>query len=103
LEVLDELARMDRRVDELERLITGPSMRTRHPVWPTAPWSRSASRRRGGDVPDRGDPRAGFGRHQDDVVTASSPLGQALVGRRTRIRSATRCGCQKVGARHATW
>ena len=78
LEELDDLARMDRRIDEIERLLAGPD------VSGTAPGLADGTvvtlRFPDGDVatyrivaiPEE---------NGDDVVTAGSPLGQALVGR----------------------
>jgi transcription elongation factor GreA len=83
LEGLDDLARMDRRIGEVERLIAGLGAHDTPPG--LADGTVVTLRFPDGDVatfrvvsiPEQA-PADG----QDDVVTASSPLGQALVGRR---------------------
>jgi transcription elongation factor GreA len=83
LEGLDDLARMDRRIGELERLIAGSGAVKSPPG--LADGTVVTLRFPDGDVatfrivaiPEQA-PADG----QDDVVTAGSPLGQALVGRR---------------------
>jgi len=82
LEGLDDLARMDQRIDEIERLIAGPGALDTSPG--LVDGTVVTLRFPGGDVatfrvvaiPEQA-PADG----QDDVVTAGSPLGQALVGR----------------------
>ena len=83
LEGLDDLGRMDRRIGELERLIADPDARDTPPGLPDG--TVVTLRFPDGDegafrvvaIPEQvADYR------QDDVVTAGSPLGQALVGRR---------------------
>jgi transcription elongation factor GreA len=79
LEGLDDLARMDQRIDELQRLLAGPGTRPgladgtvvtlRFPDGEAATFRIVT-------IPEQAS-AAG----QDDVVTADSPLGQALVGR----------------------
>ena len=83
LEGLDDLARMDQRIDEIERLIAGPGALDEPPG--LADGTVVTLRFPGGDV-------ATFrvvaiteeapADDQDDVITADSPLGRALVGRR---------------------
>jgi transcription elongation factor GreA len=83
LEGLDDLARMDRRIDELERLLADPAaldtpaglvdgttVTLRFPDGDESTFRIVA-------IPEQAP--AG---DQDDVVTAESPIGQALVGRR---------------------
>jgi transcription elongation factor GreA len=82
LEGLDELSRLDRRIDEIERLIAGPDALDTGPG--LADGTVVTLRFPDGDVliyrivtiPEEA-PADG----RDDVVTASSPLGQALVGK----------------------
>ena len=82
LEGLDDLARMDRRIEELERLLADPAALDRPAglVDGTTVTLRFAdgeeSTFRIVTIPEQ----ATQG-EQDDVVTAASPLGQALVGR----------------------
>lgn len=82
LEGLDDLARMDRRIDEIERLLADPAA-LGTPAG-LVDGTTVTLRFSGGDeatfrivaIPEQapdGD--------QDDVVTAGSPLGEALVGR----------------------
>jgi transcription elongation factor GreA len=83
LEGLDDLSRMDRRIAEIERLIAGPGALNTPPG--LAESTVVTLRFPDGDeatfrivaIPEQA-PAEG----QDDVVTTSSPLGQALVGRR---------------------
>jgi transcription elongation factor GreA len=83
LEGLDDLSRMDRRIAEIERLIAGPGALNTPPG--LADGTVVTLRFPDGDeatfrivaIPEQA-PAEG----QDDVVTTSSPLGQALVGRR---------------------
>jgi transcription elongation GreA/GreB family factor len=83
LEGLDDLSRMDQRIAEIERLIAGPGAPNTPPG--LADGTIVTLRFSGGDeatfrivaIPEQA-PADG----QDDVVTVSSPLGQALVGRR---------------------
>jgi transcription elongation factor GreA len=83
LEGLDDLSRMDQRIAEIERLIAGPGAPNTPPG--LADGTIVTLRFPGGDeatfrivaIPEQA-PADG----QDDVVTVSSPLGQALVGRR---------------------
>ena len=78
LEELDDLARMDRRIAEIERLLAGQDMAGTAPG--LADGTVVTLRFPDGDVatyrivaiPEE---------NGDDVVTAGSPLGQALVGR----------------------
>jgi transcription elongation factor GreA len=82
LEGLDDLARMDRRIEELERLLADP-----------AAWETPAGLVDGTTVtlrfPDGDEatyrivvvPEQAPAADRDDVLTASSPLGQALAGR----------------------
>lgn len=83
LEGLDDLARLDRRIGEIERLIADPGasgtpagladgtvVRLRFPDGDEATFRIVA-------IPEQAPPDG-----QDEVVTAGSPLGQALVGRR---------------------
>ena len=83
LEGLDDLARMDRRIDELQRLLADPAA-LETPAG-LADGTMVTLRFADGDestfrvvaIPEQaptGD--------QDDVVTADSPIGRALVGRR---------------------
>ena len=82
LEGLDELARLDRRIAEIERLIAGAEVPDARPG--LADGTQVTLRFPDGDVatlrivaiPEQA-PTDG----EDDVVTASSPLGQALVGK----------------------
>jgi transcription elongation GreA/GreB family factor len=82
LEGLDDLSRMDQRIAEIERLIAGPGVPDTPPG--LADGTVVTLRFPDGDVatfrivaiPEQA-PADG----QDDVITASSPLGQALVGR----------------------
>jgi transcription elongation factor GreA len=82
LEGLDDLSRMDRRIAEIERLIAGPGALNTPPG--LADGTVVTLRFPDGDeatfrivaIPEQA-PAEG----QDDVVTTSSPLGQALVGR----------------------
>jgi transcription elongation factor GreA len=82
LEGLDDLARMDRRIEELERLLADPAALDT-PAG-LADGTTVTLRFADGDestfrvvaVPEQAPPDA-----QHDVVTAASPLGQALVGR----------------------
>ena len=82
LEGLDDLSRMDRRIAEIERLIAGPGALNTPPG--LAEGTVVTLRFPDGDeatfrivaIPEQA-PAEG----QDDVVTTSSPLGQALVGR----------------------
>ena len=82
LEGLDDLARMDRRIEELERLIADPA--ARETPAGLADGATVTLRFPDGDevtyrvvaIPEQA-PVA----ERDDVVTASSPLGQALAGR----------------------
>jgi transcription elongation GreA/GreB family factor len=82
LEGLDDLARMDRRIDEIERLLADPAA-LETPAG-LADGTTVTLRFSGGDeatfrivaIPEQAP--AG---DQDDVVTAGSPLGEALVGR----------------------
>lgn len=80
LEGLDDLARMDRRIDELERLLADPAaletpagladgttVTLRFPEGDESTFRIVAIPEQAGD--------------QDDVVTADSPIGRALVGR----------------------
>lgn len=83
LEGLDDLARMDRRIDELKRLIADPGALDTPPgladgtmVTLRFPDGEEATFRIVA-VPEQAPAD-----DQDDVVTASSPLGQALVGQR---------------------
>ena len=77
LEELDDLARMDRRIAEIERLLAGQDMAGTAPG--LADGTMVTLRFPDGDVatyrivaiPEE---------NGDDVVTAGSPLGQALVG-----------------------
>jgi transcription elongation factor GreA len=79
---LDDLSRMDRRIAEIERLIAGPGALNTPPG--LADGTVVTLRFPDGDeatfrivaIPEQ-PPAEG----QDDVVTTSSPLGQALVGR----------------------
>lgn len=83
LEGLDDLARIDQRIGEIERLIADPAAANT----PGGPADGTVVRLRFPDgdeatlrivaIPEQA-PADG----QDDVVTAASPLGQALVGRR---------------------
>ena len=80
LEGLDDLARMDRRIGELERLLADPDALDTPPGLPDG--TEVTVRFPDGDVatfrivavPEAAAPGA-------DVVTAASPLGRALVGR----------------------
>ena len=80
LEGLDDLARMDRRIDELERLLTDPdALETSGGL---ADGTTVTLRFPGGEEATyRVVAVAEGAADQDDVLTASSPLGQALVGR----------------------
>jgi transcription elongation GreA/GreB family factor len=82
LEGLDELARMDRRIREIERLLAGPDAPDTLPG--LADGTVVTLRFPDGDVASfrivaitEEAPADG----QDDVVTTTSPLGRALVGR----------------------
>ena len=81
LEGLDDLSRADQRIDELERLLAGPGaldtppgltdgtvVTLRFPDGDEATYRIVAI------------PEQGAADDQDDVVTADSPLGRALVG-----------------------
>jgi transcription elongation GreA/GreB family factor len=80
LEGLDDLARLDRRIGELERLLADPDALDTPPGLPDG--TEVTVRFADGDVatfrivaiPEAAAP-------DDDVVTAGSPLGRALVGR----------------------
>ena len=82
LEGLDDLSRMDRRIAEIERLIAGPGALNTPPG--LADGTVVTLRFPDGDeatfrivaIPEQAPADS-----QDDVVTTSSPLGQALVGR----------------------
>jgi transcription elongation factor GreA len=82
LEGLDDLARMDRRIEELERLIADPAARETPDG--LADGATVTLRFPDGDevtyrvvaIPEQAPAAEG-----DDVLTASSPLGQALAGR----------------------
>lgn len=78
LEELDDLSRMNRRIAEIERLLSG------HDVTGAAPGLADGTvvtlRFPDGDVAAYRIV-AGPEENGDDVVTAGSPLGQALVGR----------------------
>jgi transcription elongation factor GreA len=83
LEGLADLARMDRRIEELERLLAGPGALDIPPG--LADGTVVTLRFADGDeatlrvvtIPEQA-----TADDQDDVVTASSPLGQALIGQR---------------------
>jgi len=82
LEGLDDLARMDRRIDELERLLADPAALDA----PAGLADGTAVTLR---FPDGDEstfrvvaiPEQAAADDQDDVVTVGSPLGEALVGR----------------------
>ena len=80
LEGLDDLARMDRRIDELQRLLAGqgapPGLAEGTVVTLRFPDGEETTFRIV-TIPEQA-PATG----QDDVVTADSPLGRALVGQR---------------------
>lgn len=82
LEGLDDLSRTNRRIGELERLIADPDARETLPGLPDG--TEVTLRFPDGDVTTlrvvaiTAEAPAG---DQDEVVTVSSPLGQALVGR----------------------
>jgi transcription elongation factor GreA len=81
LEGLDDLARMDRRIAEIERLITGAGVPDTPPG--LADGTVVTLRFPDGDVATLrivAIPEQASADSQDDVVTASSPLGRALVG-----------------------
>lgn len=79
LEGLDDLARMDRRIAELERLIADPDALDTLPGLPDG--TAVTLRFPDGDVATfRIVAIADAAPEGDDVVTAGSPLGQALVG-----------------------
>ncbi|MGE3288111.1 MAG: GreA/GreB family elongation factor [Pseudonocardia sp.] len=80
LEGLDDLARMDRRITELERLIADPDALDTPPGLPDG--TAVTLRFPDGDVATfRVVAVAEVAAPGDDVVTAGSPLGRALVGR----------------------
>ena len=82
LEGQDDLARMDRRIAEIERLIAGADTPDTPPG--LAEGTVVTLRFSGGDVATFrivAIPEAAPADDQDEVATAGSPLGQALVGR----------------------
>jgi transcription elongation GreA/GreB family factor len=82
LEGLDDLARMDRRIAEIRRLLAG--RRRPHTATGLADGTVVTLRYPDGDVVTLrivAVPEQAFADGEDEVVTASSPLGQALVGR----------------------
>ena len=83
LEGLDDLGRVNRRIRELERLLASPDVSAAlHGV---ADGSRVTLRFPNGDVATFrivAIPQEASSDDRDDVVTADSPLGRALVGRR---------------------
>ncbi len=83
LEGQADLARMDRRIEELERLLAGPGALDTPPG--LADGTVVTLRFPDGDETTFRVvtiPELAPGDDQDEVLTASSPLGQALIGRR---------------------
>jgi transcription elongation factor GreA len=82
LEGLDDLARMDRRIDELERLLADPAALDT-PAGLTDGTTVTLRFPDGDESTFRivAIPEQAAADDQDDVVTAGSPLGEALVGR----------------------
>jgi transcription elongation GreA/GreB family factor len=86
LEGLDDLARMDRRIDELERLLADPAALETPAETPAGLADGTTVTLR---FPDGDEatyrvvaiPEQAPAEDRDDVLTASSPLGQALAGR----------------------
>jgi transcription elongation GreA/GreB family factor len=82
LQGLDDLARLDRRVTEIERLLAQPDAPNTEPSLPDG--TRVTLRFPDGDVATIRIvtiPEQAPADEQHDVVTTASPLGQALVGR----------------------
>jgi transcription elongation factor GreA len=83
LEGLDDLGRVNRRIRELERLLASAAVSD--VLHGLADGSRVTLRFPNGDVATFrivAIPQEASSDNQDDVVTADSPLGRALVGRR---------------------
>ena len=76
LEELDDLARMNRRIAEIERLLAGQVVAARRPGSPTAPWSRSGSRTGRREYRIVAIPEGGRGRRGDGRQPARSGPGR---------------------------